>query len=392
MRAILDPFSGIAGDMFIGALLDLGLDAAFIAGLPAMLGLEGVSANIKRVQRAGISAMKVDFEVPPQPHGRHLKQLIEIVERSPAPASVKSKSAEAFRAIASIEASIHGTTVERVHLHEVGAVDAILDIVGSLWGVEKLGITTVQCAPISLGDGFVDTAHGRMPVPAPATLRLLEGLAVRPGPADSGELTTPTGAALAKLLAAGALPTAFVPRRSGYGAGTKEFAGRPNVLRIVLADDGPATGAREDVVLLATDIDDASPEQLAATSDILRARGALDVMLSAVGMKKGRLGTRVEVLAKPDDADALESLLFSHTTTIGVRRVALTRRTLNRVVMFVTVLGQRIGVKRVTLPDGSTRDKPEADDIAVAAAATGRVPREIAELAVVEARRGASSV
>ena len=380
--------------MFIGALIDVGLDPGFIEKLPASLGLDGVGVRIRRVQRAGISATKVDFDIPTQPHGRHLKQLIEIVDRSNAPASVKAKASEAFRAIASVEASIHGTTVERVHLHEVGAVDAILDVVGSLWGVEQLGITDVRCAAIAVGEGFVETEHGRMPVPAPATLRLLEGFVVQPGPAGSGELTTPTGATLVKLLASGPLPDAYVPKKSGYGAGTKEFDHRPNVLRIVLAERATDTNGelREDVIQLAADIDDASPEHLAGAADVLRAHGALDVTFTAVGMKKGRAGTRIEVLAVPRDAGQLESLMFTHTTTIGVRRTPVSRRVLNRVVMFVDVLGHRVRVKRVTLPEGKTREKAEFDDVSAVAAATGRSVAEVSELAVAAARRTGQSV
>jgi uncharacterized protein (TIGR00299 family) protein len=392
--AILDPFSGIAGDMFIGALIDVGLDAAFIEQLPATLGLDGVGVRIRRVERAGISATKVDFDIPPQPHGRHLKQLIDVVERSGAPASVKAKAAAAFHAIASVEASIHGTTVERVHLHEVGAVDAILDVVGSMWGVEQLGITDVRCGAIAVGDGFVETEHGRMPVPAPATLRLLEGFVVQPGPAGSGELTTPTGATLVKLLATGPVPGTYVPHKSGYGAGTKDFENRPNVLRLVLAEPARSANAdgREEIVQLAADIDDATPEHLAGAADVLRANGALDVTFTAVGMKKGRAGTRIEVLALPRDATALESLMFLHTPTAGVRHMAVSRRVLNRVVMFVDVLGHRVRVKRVTLPEGKTREKAEFDDVFAAAAATGRSVAEVSELAVAEARRTSQSV
>jgi hypothetical protein len=206
MIAILDAFSGIAGDMTLGALLDLGLDPDWLRALPATLGLEGVNVRIERVKRGEIASWKVDFDIPPQPHGRHLKHLKAIVDASPAPAHVKAKASAAFEAVATIEAEIHGTTVEKVHLHEVGAVDAILDIVGSIWGFDLLGVSAVYCGTIALGDGFVDAAHGRLAVPAPATLRLLEGQVVRSGPESSGELTTPTGAALVKVLSLGAAP------------------------------------------------------------------------------------------------------------------------------------------------------------------------------------------
>src|ERR1043166_2211103 len=229
--AILEPFSGISGDMTLGALVSVGLEPAFIESLPRRLGIEGIGVEIKSVIRAGISCTKVDFAIPPQPHGRHLKHIRAIIEKSDAPASVKKKAAAAFTALTTVEAQIHGTTIEKVHLHEVGAVDAILDVMGSIWGFEELGVGDVYCGPIYVGDGTVHAAHGEMPVPAPATLKLLEGLPVRPGPEGAGELVTPTGAALVRTLSRGIPPTEFTPTRSGYGAGTKDFPTRANALR-----------------------------------------------------------------------------------------------------------------------------------------------------------------
>jgi uncharacterized protein (TIGR00299 family) protein len=279
--AILDPMSGIAGDMFLGALIDAGLDETFIRELPATLGLEGVSAQITNVSRGQIACRKVDFTIPPQPHGRHLKHIKALVEATPAPDDVKAKAMEAFTLITECEAAIHGTTVEKVHLHEVGSVDAILDIIGSIWGLERLGVTTVYCGTIPLGDGFVDTQHGRMAVPTAATLRLLEGLPVRPGPDGAGELVTPTGAALVRVLSVGAPPAGFVPVASGFGAGTKDFPDRANALRIILADaaSSAAIPAHEPLIMLAADIDDATGEELGALADALRDAGARDVVL-----------------------------------------------------------------------------------------------------------------
>src|SRR5206468_3182137 len=233
---ILHPFSGISGDMTLGALISVGLEPDWLRALPGRLGIEGIGTEIRDVKRAGIACTKVDFDIPPQPHGRHLKQIREIVSRSEAPEGVKQRADAAFTLIAEQEAAIHGTTVERVHLHEVGAVDAILDIVGSIWGFDVLGVSRVYCGAITIGDGVVTASHGTMPVPAPATLRLLEGHVIRPGPTGAGELVTPTGAALVQVLSSGPPPREYIPLCSGFGAGTKEFAGRANALRLVVAE------------------------------------------------------------------------------------------------------------------------------------------------------------
>jgi pyridinium-3,5-bisthiocarboxylic acid mononucleotide nickel chelatase len=389
--AILDPFSGISGDMFLGALLDAGLEEGFIRSLPATLGLEGVEVHIAAVLRGQIACRKVDFTIPPQPHGRHLKQIRAIVEAAPAPDTVKATAMEAFTLITACEAAIHGTTVERVHLHEVGSVDAILDIVGSIWGLQQLGVTRVHCGTLPLGDGFVDTAHGRMAVPTAATLRLLEGLPVRPGPEGSGELVTPTGAALVRVLSSGEAPPAFIPVRSGFGAGTKDFPDRANALRIILAeapsDDAMSdAGGVETLTMLAADLDDVTGEQIAATADTLRDAGALDVTLLQTLMKKGRPGVRVEVLCAAGDADRLQDVLLRESTTIGVRRSSVERHALPRTLHEVTVDGEPVGLKTVTLPDGTTRSKPEFDDLRRAALALGRPVTEIAAQALERAR------
>jgi uncharacterized protein (TIGR00299 family) protein len=387
--AILDPFSGIAGDMTLGALLGVGLDAEWLRGLPARLGLPDVVVEIREVLRGELVCWKVDFRIPPQPHGRHIKEIRELVAQSGAPAHVRSKADAAFWAIAEAEGEIHGTSPEKVHLHEVGAVDAILDVVGVIWGMDELGIEQVRCGVLRVGDGTVRAAHGLLPVPAPATLKLLEGHQVSPGPEGAGELVTPTGAALVKVLSAGKPPALYTPVRSGFGAGTKDFPGRANALRIILADVEAEESAhdREGVVMLACDVDDMSPEYLAAAAESARIAGALDATLIATTMKKGRAGTRVEVLCQPGDADRLERLLLTETTSIGVRRTNMTRLVLARSEHVVDVLGHTIRVKRVTLPDATTRAKPEFDDVRRIALATGRLPGDIYQLALGAAER-----
>ena len=386
--AILDPFSGISGDMTLGALVDVGLDPDWLRALPRTLGLDGVEVRIQEVIRGEIVCRKVDFDIPPQPHGRHIREIRALVAAAAVPPAVREKADAAFWMIAEQEGAIHGMPPEEVHLHEVGAVDAILDVVGAVWGLAQLGIDEVYCGPIALGDGYVRAAHGVLPVPAPATLRLLEGLRVRSGPEGAGELVTPTGAALVKTLSRGPIPAEFVPVRSGYGAGTKDPVGRANALRIVLAEHATDGGGSGALAMLAADIDDMTGEYLADVADRVREAGALDVVLIPTAMKKGRPGTRVEVLCRPEDAERLEVILLTHSTTIGVRRQAVSRRALPRRVLTVQVAGQPVAVKVVELPGGGVRAKPEYEDVRRAADATGRPMAAIFIEAQLAAERG----
>jgi uncharacterized protein (TIGR00299 family) protein len=397
--AIFDPFSGIAGDMTLGALLQVGLDPDWLRALPGVLGIPGIGVEIQEVIRGEIVCQKVDFAIPPQPHGRHIKDIRRIVEKSGAPERVRTLADGAFTAIATAEGEIHGMAPDDVHLHEVGAVDAILDVVGVIWGLEQLGVERVYCGTIALGDGTVKAAHGILPVPAPATLKLLEGHPVRPGPENSGELVTPTGAALIRVLSSGPPPKEFVPWRSGVGAGTKEFRGRANALRVTLADVdansilneakdlSSGLGPWSDLTELVCDIDDMTAEYIAAVCERLREAAALDVTLLPVTMKRGRPGTRIEVLARPVDVQRLEELLLVETTTIGVRRRSVRRHALERGVIAITVLDQPLTAKVVTLPNGKRRAKPEFVDVQRVALATGRPLQDILRLAIAEAER-----
>ena len=379
--AILDPASGIAGDMFLGALVDVGLDKAWLERLPSTLGLSGIAVRIADVQRSHVHCIKVDFEIPPQPHGRAVSEIHRLLDAVKIPEKVARSAHLAFEAIAAIESAIHGVAPDELHLHEVGAVDAILDIVGSIWGVEMLGIERVYNTKVSLGDGTVKTAHGLLPVPAPATIRLLEGFNVRHGPAGSGELTTPTGAALLKVLSNGAPPHDYSPLRSGYGAGTRDIHGQLNALRIILGEAAVDHHDHhhhhehvhtEHLHVLSADIDDMSPEELAGAADVLRAEGALDVVLLHTTMKKGRLGTRVEALVRASDLPRLEGKIFLHFTTLGVKTFDVVRRALARESRMVRLDGRDIRVKVATLPDGSKRAKPEFDDLRRVAEETSR--------------------
>lgn len=380
--AVVDPTSGIAGDMFLGALVDVGLDRRWLQQLPEALGLEGVGVRIEDVKRAGVRCVKVDFDIPPQPHGRPVSEIHALIDAAAAPTSVARLAHAAFDAIGNVEGAIHGVSAEHLHLHEVGSVDAILDIVGSIWGLELLGVEAVFNTRVALGDGTVKTAHGVLPVPAPATLRLLEGFSVSHGPGGSGELTTPTGAALLRVLSKGEPPVGYSPARSGYGAGTRDIRGHLNAVRVILGESAALkevdTPARtEHLHVLSADIDDMSPEELAAAADALRAQGALDVVLLNTTMKKGRVGTRVEALVRANDVAKLEEKILLNFTTLGVKRVNVARTALHRESRVVTLGGHEIRVKVSTLPDGSLRAKPEFDDLNRVAQETMRPIAEI---------------
>lgn len=373
--------------MTLGGLIAVGLDREWLRGLPERLGIEGVEVEIRDVLRGELTCTKVDFRIPPQPHGRHLRHIRKIIQESAAPSAVRARADSAFTAIAEVEGAMHGVSPERVHLHEVGAVDAILDVMGALWGLEVLGVERVYCATISTGDGFVQAAHGVLPVPAPATLKLLEGHLLRPGPQGSGELVTPTGAALVRVLSAGP-PGEYMPIRSGFGAGEKQFSDRANALRIILAEEvSVATPHTERLVVLAADIDDMTGEHLAGVAEALRAAGALDVVLTSTLMKKGRPGARIEVLAGRDTAAMLEERLLLESSTVGVRRALVERRALPRRKRTVRVLDHELSVKVVELPGGGLRGKPEYDDVERVARATGRPLGDIFELAAQAVKR-----
>jgi pyridinium-3,5-bisthiocarboxylic acid mononucleotide nickel chelatase len=371
---IFDPFAGISGDMTIAALLDLGLDEDWLRGFIADLGIGDVELHVERVTRRGIAAPHVRFTYPPEKAHRHLRHVLEIIDRSRAPAGAKERAADAFRRIAEAEARVHGTTIERVHFHEVGATDAILDVLCIMAGVAELGFDECRTRPVALGSGWIDIEHGRYPVPAPATLGILHGMTVT-GTELRGECTTPTGAAILQTLTGGrGAPAEFTPLRLGFGAGSRDFEDRPNVLRVI---EAAVADTAEMLWLIQADVDDLTAEYAAAAQDALLRAGAADALMLPVSMKKGRPGIRIEVLASAARLHEIEQVLFRATSTIGLRRWPVQRSTLPRDSREVTWRGQRIRMKRVTLPDGSIREKPEYDDVAAAAAALGISPWEV---------------
>jgi pyridinium-3,5-bisthiocarboxylic acid mononucleotide nickel chelatase len=371
---IFDPFAGISGDMTLAALLDIGLDEDWLRAFVANLGIGDITLHSEHVDRRGIRAPHVRFEYPPEKVHRHLRHVVEIIDRAVAGSHAKQLARDAFHRIATAEAKVHGTSIEKVHFHEVGATDAILDILCVMAGVCELGFTGFATRPVAVGSGSVDIDHGIYPVPAPATLEILAGVPVT-GTDLPGECTTPTGAAILATLTNGRpAPATFIPVRTGFGAGTRDPERRPNVLRLIVAEE---TAPGERLWLVQADLDDLPAEYAASAQIALLDAGAADAVLQTVSMKKGRPGTRIEVLAPDDRLAAIERVLFQATSTIGVRRWPVERTVLARSVEETEWRGQRIRWKRVMLPDGTSRAKPEYDDVAAAALVLGLTPYEV---------------
>lgn len=376
MRALLfDPFAGISGDMTIAALLDLGLSEQWLRDFVHGLGVGDVDVTVERVKRRGIAAPYIRFRYPTEKAHRHLRHIVEIIDNTQTDARTRERARQAFTLIAGAEARVHGTTVEKVHFHEVGATDAILDVMCVMGGVAELGFDSFVTRPVAVGSGWVDIEHGRYPVPAPATLGILHGLPLT-GHELAGECTTPTGAAILATLTGGrTAPPQFRVDRHGFGAGSRDPDDRPNVLR--LAEIDVPGDADASLWLIQADIDDMPAEYAAAAQQALLQAGAADAVLLPLTMKKGRPGLRLEVLADTPLLDAVERTLFRTTTTIGVRRWPVQRTVLDREVVQREWRGQPVRFKRVLLPDGSTREKPEYDDVVRAAEALGLTPYEV---------------
>ena len=381
----IDCFSGAAGDMILAALLHAGLKRDVLADVVARLKLPGVTLRVENVQRGGIAATHVRIEVGAEghEHHRHLPDILRIIEGAGLSATVAERATRIFTRLAEAEAQVHGIAVDQVHFHEVGAADAIVDIVGACAGVEALGLDTITCSPIPTGTGTVRCEHGVLPVPAPATAELLRGvpLAACDEPA---ELTTPTGAAILTTLA-----TAFGPRPEmriqaiGYGAGSRELTTRPNVLRLIVGEPvTPPSGPDEPVVVLETQVDDATGQVVAHACERLLAAGALDACIVPIIMKKGRPGQLLTVLCRPDDATALEDLLFRETTTFGVRRHECLRRTLAREHATVATRFGPIRVKVGRRGAEVVQAWPEYEDCAAAARQHGVALRAVQDAAL----------
>ena len=389
--AHLDLASGIAGDMFLGACLDTGaITAETLEDQFHQLDLGVVRVHAERVKRGGLTGLSVAFGVDEAPSpSRNWRDIRALIAGSGLRTPERDRALDIFQRLAEAEAKVHGVPIDDVHFHEVGALDSILDVVGAAVAVEALGVEAWHCAPVNVGAGTVETRHGRLPVPAPATLELLKGMPTySSGP--SVELATPTGAAILRHL-----DPAFErpPARwtgVGYGAGRRDLEGQPNVLRLSLGQsaDEALDAGRERAVMIETDIDDMSPQWLPHVRERLVERGAQDVTWHPIQMKKGRLGVRINVLSDPGTADALCEVLFAETTTIGVRTYELGKRRLDREMGELETAYGMIRVKVARLGDRVVNVQPEHDDC-VAAARANNVPLKVV---LDEAKRSAYDV
>ena len=410
MRVVyFDCFAGVSGDMIIGAQLDLGVGFESLDRQLSSLGLQGYELNSRQVMRGGIAAVKFDLEVDQRKQpARKLADIRLIITGSSLSDRVKTLSLRVFERLAEAEARIHGTTIDKVHFHEVGAVDSIIDTVGAMIGFELLGIERFFCSPLRLGSGFIETEHGRLPVPAPATAELLRGVPVYAGEQE-GEFVTPTGAAIVTTLceAFGAMPQMTVDR-AGYGAGSRNPKGFPNALRLVMGEMdegveagslvggatlahrdtevgqivGPGTKTQtkvcatsetqtkvyatpdEAIVVVETNIDDMNPQVYGFVMERAFALGALDVFMIPAQMKKDRPGVLLTVLCKPEAADAIIEMLLIQTTTLGVRYYEAKRRALERAIETIDTEYGRVRIKVARDGARTLHFQPEYEDCA----------------------------
>jgi len=388
---VLEPIGGIAGDMFLAAAIDLGVDPAALEASLRTLGVPGWRLAVSRKTDCGIAGTHVDVVVEgEQPHARGLAEILALVDGSGLPARPRAVARALFERIGRAEAKVHGVPVAEIHFHEVGAVDSIIDVCGAVVALDLLGWPRVVCAPPELGRGLSRSAHGPMPIPPPAVLELLAGKPVRPG-GPNGEAVTPTGAALlAELAQVGPLP-AFVPGRVGYGVGTRSWPDRPNVLRATLGE--PAEAAvppprSEELSVLEANLDDATGQLVARAIDAALEAGALDAWATPITMKKGRPAVMVSVLVEEARRGAATRVLFAETTTLGVRRRGVERDVLGRELRTVETRYGPVRVKVALLDGVEVGAQPEHDDCLARAREQGVALREVIAAAVAAHRGG----
>jgi pyridinium-3,5-bisthiocarboxylic acid mononucleotide nickel chelatase len=374
-----DASSGLSGDMILGALLDLGADRGRFAKAMARLKLP-VRIEVREALRAHMRGLKVDVQVRrAHPVERTLADIEKIIAAASFPAGVKASSRKVFRRLFEAEAKVHGRPLRSAHLHEAGADDALVDVVGTCWLIAELRIEAIYASALNVGSGFVKTSHGVLPVPPPAVAELLRGVPVyADGPKE--EMVTPTGAALVSTLAEGFLPFPEITyEKIGCGAGSREIEGRPNLLRAFLGD-APSFNPGKKVQVVEAAIDDSTPQILARFLDRALEMGALDASLTPIVMKKGRLASKLTILAEADKIEGLIEAVFRETSSIGVRLYPVERRVLDREVRKVRLRGQEIGIKVSLLRGEAVNVQPEYADCLKVSEKTGLPLKEVARL------------
>jgi len=358
-----DCFSGISGDMNLGAMIDLGVDKTFLVNELNKLNLKGWELEVKKDQRHGITGTKVTVKQTTHEHAhRHMSDIEKIIDNSGLDSKTKELSKLIFMKIAVAEAKVHNTTVDHVHFHEVGAIDSIIDIVGAAICYNSLNIEGVHVSTVELGSGFVKCDHGKLPVPAPATVEIITGIPVKKGGVDF-EATTPTGAA---ILAA--LGTDFSTglrlkiEKTAYGVGQKDNHDVPNLLRVFLGEVISKTDSGHDALHLECNIDDMNPEFYDYISEKLFSAGASDVYLSDIIMKKGRPGIVLNVLCESESADILKQIIFTESTTLGIRTFPFRKETLVRKFVTIDTIYGEVKIKRSYYNDKEVSCKPEYDE------------------------------
>jgi len=358
-----DCFSGISGDMNLGALVDLGADVNFLKNELGKLNIKGYEIDIKKDQRNGITGTNLNVNITEkQHHHTHYSDIKKMIEESKLSNRVKIDSIQIFKKIAEAEAKIHNTEIDKVHFHEVGAIDSIVDIVGSIICLENLHIKRIISSTVTLGSGFVKCDHGVLPVPAPATLEILKNIPVLKGDIPF-EATTPTGAGfLAAMAESFTDDIHFETKKIGYGIGNK-IGEKPNMLRVMLGTTNPVSGRNlENNIVLECNIDDMNPEHFDFLFEELFAHGALDVHITPIIMKKSRPAFTINVLCKPDTAEILTNLTFRHTTTLGIKQYPVTKHFLERKIIERRTPWGMVRCKQSFLSGELLHEKPEYDD------------------------------
>jgi uncharacterized protein (TIGR00299 family) protein len=376
-----DCFAGASGDMILGAMVAAGVDSRVLREQLSLLGVEGFSVGFETVNRSGLSATYARVQAVHEHKHRHLADILKIIFASALSEGVKQRAAKIFSRLAEAEARVHNEPVDHVHFHEVGALDAIVDVVGASICFELLAIDRFVCSPLHVGSGTVEMAHGRFPVPPPAVTELLKGVPFYSADV-AGELLTPTGAAIITTVADeyGPIPQMMV-EQVGYGAGTREYDKFPNVLRVLLGEAASHAASDERLWMIETNIDDLSPQIIGHVMDRVFELGALDCYFTPVQMKKNRPGVLLSILCGKREKEAVMRLVFTETTTLGVRSYEVERRALERTIVSVETQYGPIDVKVAHLNGQVVNEMPEFEQCRRAAKAAD-VPLKVVEEAV----------